>query len=94
MCPFSLFLLTSQNWQQFRPTFMLVFTLTIFCSIGMAQMVRRVCTASAQRTWVQSLVREDPLAKEMAITPNILAFGEFWTSTQTTVDCSKEWDWP
>ena len=56
----------------FRPTFMLVFTLTYFCSVGMAQMVKSLLAMLENQ--VQSLGREDPLEKEMAIHSNILVW--------------------
>ena len=43
----------------------------------MAQVVKRLPTM--QETWVQSLGREDPLEKEMAIHYSILAWKIPWT---------------
>ena len=42
-----------------------------------AQMVKRLCTM--RETWVQSLGREDPLEKEMAIHSSTLAWKIPWT---------------
>ena len=41
-----------------------------------AQMVKHL--SAMQETWVQSLSREDPLEKEMAAHPNILAWKILW----------------
>ena len=43
----------------------------------MAQMVKRLSTM--QETWVQSLGREDPLEKEMAIYSSTIAWKIPWT---------------
>ena len=43
----------------------------------MAQMVKKLPTM--QKTWVQSLGQEDPLEKEMATHPSILAWRIPWT---------------
>ena len=43
----------------------------------MAQTVKRL--PAMQETWVQSLVREDPLEKEMATHFSILAWKILWT---------------
>ena len=43
----------------------------------MAQTVKRLPTA--QETWVHSLGQKDPLEKEMAIHPSILAWRIPWT---------------
>ena len=43
----------------------------------MAQTVKRLSTM--QETWVQSLGREDPLEKEMAIHSSTIAWKILWT---------------
>ena len=43
----------------------------------MAQMIKNL--PAMQGTWVQSLGREDPLEKEMAIHSSILAWRILWT---------------
>ena len=52
-----------------------------------AQMVKRL--PAMQETQVQSLVREDPLEKEMATRSSILAWRVLWTEEATVHGVSK-----
>ena len=43
------------------------------------QVLKNLPTQEAQETWVQSLLQEDPLEKEVATHSNILAWETPWT---------------
>ena len=66
---------------------MLVFTLTYFCSVGMAQMVKSL--PAMLENQVQSLGQEDPLEKEMAIHSSTIAWKIPWTEEPHGV--TKSW---
>ena len=57
----------------------------------LAQMVKHL--PPMQETWVQSLVQEDPLEKEMATHTSMLAWRILWTEgpQATVLEVAKSW---
>ena len=67
-------------------------TLTLVVQqLRLAQMVKHL--PPMQETWVQSLVQEDPLEKEMATHTSMLAWRILWTEgpQATVLEVAKSW---